>query len=140
MFKILFIQIIFGALVSGLDAGRIYQTWPLMNESYLPDDINFNNYKEFMNLNDSSVVQFLHRNIAYLIFFVLIIIGYKVKKQNKKDLYKPYIYLAFFVFIQLILGILTLVTNLHIAIASLHQISSIFLILITLNFYYKSIN
>tara|TARA_A100001011_G_scaffold220084_1_gene228051 strand:- start:224 stop:1246 length:1023 start_codon:yes stop_codon:yes gene_type:complete len=137
---LIFIQIIFGALVSGLDAGRIYQTWPLMNESYLPDDINFNNYKEFMNLNDSSVVQFLHRNIAYLIFFVLIIIGYKVKKQNKKDLYKPYIYLAFFVFIQLILGILTLVTNLHIAIASLHQISSIFLILITLNFYYKSIN
>ena len=31
-----FIQIIFGAFVSGLDAGKIYQTWPKMNETYLP--------------------------------------------------------------------------------------------------------
>ena len=33
-------QIIFGAFVSGLDAGLIYQTWPLMNESFIADDIN----------------------------------------------------------------------------------------------------
>ena len=35
---ILLIQISIGALVSGLDAGQIYQTWPLMNSSYFPDD------------------------------------------------------------------------------------------------------
>ena len=137
---LVFLQIIFGALVSGLDAGRIYQTWPLMNNAYFPSDVNFNNYKEFLNLNDSSVVQFLHRNIAYLIFFVLIIMGFNIKNQNKKNLYKPYIFLVFFVFIQIILGVLTLITNLNIATASLHQISSIFLIFFTLNFYYKSIN
>ena len=137
---LVFLQIIFGALVSGLDAGRIYQTWPLMNNAYFPSDVNFNNYKEFLNLNDSSVVQFLHRNIAYLIFFVLIIMGFNIKNQNKKNLYKPYIFLVFFVSIQIILGVLTLITNLNIATASLHQISSIFLIFFTLNFYYKSIN
>ena len=137
---LIFLQIILGAFVSGLDAGRIYQTWPLMNESYYPNDINFRDYKEFLNLNDRSVVQFIHRNVAYIIFFLLIFIGFNIKKFNKKNLYKPYFYLLIFVFIQIILGILALITDLHIAIASLHQISSIFLILLSLNFYYKSIN
>ena len=137
---LIFLQIILGAFVSGLDAGRIYQTWPLMNESYYPNDVNFKDYKEFLNLNDRSVVQFIHRNVAYIIFFLLIFIGFNIKKFNKKNLYKPYFYLSIFVFIQIILGILALITDLHIAIASLHQISSIFLILLSLNFYYKSIN
>tara|TARA_X000001036_G_scaffold82535_1_gene74419 strand:- start:18 stop:1040 length:1023 start_codon:yes stop_codon:yes gene_type:complete len=137
---LIFLQIILGAFVSGLDAGKIYQTWPLMNESYYPNDINFNDYKEFLNLNDRSVVQFIHRNVAYIIFFLLIFIGFSIKKFNRKNLYKPYFYLLIFIFIQIILGILALITDLHIAIASLHQISSIFLILLSLNFYYKSIN
>ena len=118
----------------------MYQTWPLMNESYFPNDVNFKNYKEFLNLNDRSVVQFIHRNVAYIIFFLFIFIGFNIKKSNKKDLYKPYFYLFVFIFIQIFLGILTLITDLNIAIASLHQISSIFLILLSLNFYYKSIN
>ncbi|MBD1150506.1 COX15/CtaA family protein [Pelagibacterales bacterium SAG-MED29] len=137
---LIFLQIILGAFVSGLDAGKIYQTWPLMNESFYPNDINFKDYKEFLNLNDRSVVQFIHRNVAYIIFFLLIFIGFSIKKFNRKNLYKPYFYLLIFIFIQIILGILALITDLHIAIASLHQISSIFLILLSLNFYYKSIN
>ena len=137
---LIFLQIIFGAFVSGLDAGKIYQTWPLMNDSYFPNDVYFKNYKEFLNLNDRSVVQFIHRNLAYIIFFLLIFIGFNVKKLNKKNLYKPYFYLLIFILIQIILGILALITDLNIAIASLHQISSIFLILLSLNFYYKSIN
>ena len=111
-----------------------------MNLEYYPNDINFRDYKEFLNLNDRSVVQFIHRNVAYIIFFLLIFIGFNIKKFNKKNLYKPYFYLLIFVFIQIILGILALITDLHIAVASLHQISSIFLILLSLNFYYKSIN
>ena len=137
---LIFVQIILGAFVSGLDAGRIYQTWPLMNESYLPDDINFKNYNEFLNFNDSSVVQFIHRNVAYIIFLILLYMGYKIIRLNLKRLYKSYLYLSIFVLVQIFLGILALITNLHIAIASLHQISSIFLIFFTLSFYYKSIN
>ena len=30
-----------GAFVSGLDAGKIYQTWPLMGNNYFPDDLNY---------------------------------------------------------------------------------------------------
>ena len=34
----IFIQIIIGAFVSGMDAGKIYNTWPLMGLDYFPDD------------------------------------------------------------------------------------------------------
>ena len=136
----IFSQIIFGAFVSGLDAGKIYQTWPLMNESYFPNDVSLKDYREFLNLNDSSVVQFIHRNIAYLIFFLFIYIGFKIKELKITALYKSYSYVLGFIFIQIILGVLALISNLHIVIASLHQISSIFLIIFSLNFYFKSIN
>ena len=137
---LIFLQIIFGAFVSGLDAGKIYQTWPLMGDSYFPNDINFRNYNEFLNFDDRSVVQFIHRNLAYIIFLLIIYIGYSIKKFNKINLYKSYYYLLIFIFIQIFLGILTLLTSLNIIIASMHQISSILLIIISINFYYKSIN
>ncbi len=137
---LIFLQIIFGAFVSGLDAGKVYQTWPLMNETYFPNDVNFKDYREFLDLNDRSVVQFFHRNIAYLILIVFVYIGFKIKQLNMTHLYNSYSYLLLFIFIQIILGIFALVSNLHIAIASLHQISSIFLIIFSLNFYFKSIN
>jgi len=135
-----FLQIMFGAFVSGLDAGKIYQTWPLMNNSYFPSDINFKNYKEFLDFSDRSVVQFIHRNLAYIIFLLIIYIGYLIKKFNKINLYKAYYYLLTFVFIQIFLGILALLSNLNIIVASMHQISSIFLMIVSINFYYKSIN
>ena len=45
--KWIFIQIILGSFVSGLDAGKIYQTWPLMDKNYFPDDIMVKNLKAF---------------------------------------------------------------------------------------------
>ena len=134
---LIFVQIIFGAFVSGLDAGKIYQTWPLMNNSYFPNDVN---YKDYFNFGDRSVVQFIHRNLAYLIFFLILYIGYQIKKLNLSYLNKSYFYLMIFIFIQIFLGILALISNLNIAVASMHQISSIFLIILSINFYYKSIN
>ena len=128
---LIFSQIVFGAFVSGLDAGKIYQTWPLMNDSYIPNDVNF---------NDRSVVQFFHRNLAYIIFLLIIFIGFTIRKFNKINLFKEYNYLLIFVLIQIFLGILALLTNLNMIVASLHQISSIFLIIFSINFYYKSIN
>ena len=135
-----FLQIVLGAFVSGLDAGKIYQTWPLMNNSFFPNDINFKDYKEFLDFEDRSVVQFIQRNVAYIIFFLIIYIGYFIRKTNKIYLYKAYFYLLAFIFLQIFLGVLALITDLNIIVASMHQISSIILIILTINFYYKSIN
>ena len=51
-----------GAFVSGMDAGKIYNTWPLMGNSYFPNDNNFLNLFKLAALSDPSLVQFIHRN------------------------------------------------------------------------------
>ena len=45
---LIFIQVSMGAFVSGLDAGKIYQTWPLMGETFFPNDIEINNLNIFL--------------------------------------------------------------------------------------------
>ena len=132
----LFAQIIFGAFVSGLDAGKIYQTWPLMNDSYFPSDISSSN---FFNFDQPSFVQFIHRNIAYLIFFLSILIGYKIFSRKKINLYNNFIIFFLIIILQIILGILVLISGGSIYLASMHQISSIFLIVTAINLYYRSI-
>ena len=136
---LIFLQIIFGAFVSGLDAGKIYQSWPLMNSSYFPNDVQIKNILDFINFNDRSYVQFLHRNIAYLIFFIYLFIGFNILVHKKKYLYKSYLIVLVILLAQLVLGISTLLSGLNFYLASLHQISSIFLVIFSLSLYYRSI-
>ncbi len=137
---VLYLQIIFGAFVSGLDAGKIYQTWPLMNGNYLPNDLLIVSYFDLLNFSNHSFVQFIHRNIAYLIFIMTVYIGFKIFKSKDKNLIKNYFLVLSFVILQIILGILVLLSNISLPIASLHQISSIFLVMFSLNLYHKSID
>ena len=133
---LIFMQIIIGALVSGLDAGKIYQTWPLMNGNYFPDDYSFN---DLINLNNPSFVQFVHRNIAYLIFFLAVYLGILIYKRKVKRLYASFLFFFLIILLQVFLGVSVLFSNLNIFFASSHQISSIFLIACSLNLYHRSI-
>ena len=67
LFFLILLQIILGAFVSGLDAGKIYQTWPLMGQSFVPNDLIIKNFNNFFDFNNHSLVQFYHRSLAYLI-------------------------------------------------------------------------
>ena len=68
---LIYLQITFGAFVSGMDAGKIYNSWPLMGSSFFPDDSNISEILTLSSLSDRSIVQFIHRNLAYLIFFLI---------------------------------------------------------------------
>jgi len=136
---IIFLQITLGAFVSGLDAGEIYQTWPLMNNNYLPDDTDFKTITLSNIFYNHSLIQFLHRNIAYIIFVYSTLISINVFYNKKKYLYAPLFFLLFMVFMQIGLGITTLTSGLNIMYASMHQISTIFLLVSSINFYHKSI-
>ena len=125
---LIFIQISVGAFVSGMDAGKIYNSWPLMGYSYFPNDNNVENLFQISALNDPSLVQFIHRNLAYAIGIFYLFILYKIYRNKMYDLYKAINYLGFFIILQIILGILRILNGAQIYIASLHQISSIFLI------------
>ena len=125
---LIFIQIGIGAFVSGMDAGKIYNSWPLMGNSYFPNDSNFLNLFKISVFNDPSLVQFIHRNLAYVIGITYFFILYKVYKNKMNDLYNVVNILGLFIIIQIILGIFTIVSGAEIYIASMHQISSIFLV------------
>ena len=133
---LIFIQIIIGAFVSGLDAGKIYQTWPLMGNSYLPNDLSFDDSKIFFDLDNHSLVQLYHRSFAYIIFLYVIFLTFKIYKSKSLILYKPLSLLLIFLFLQIILGIYTLLSGLNMYIASAHQITSVLLIFSALNLYY----
>ena len=105
----IFLQIIIGAFVSGMDAGKIYNSWPLMGSSYFPDDNRFLNLFTFGAFSDPSLVQFMHRNLAYFILAFYISILFIVYKRN--------IFLLFPV-IKLI-GLLLIIQIIHIKQASL---------------------
>ena len=136
LISIIFLQIILGAFVSGLDAGKIYQTWPLMNNNYFPDDVIILNIKDVLNFSDHSLIQFYHRNIAYLIFISIIIVGLFIYRLKLHYLFKSYFIVLFFLFLQIILGILTLTSGLNIFLASAHQIGSLGLVLSVIYMHY----
>ena len=68
--------------MSGLDAGQIYQSWPLMNHNYFPDDSSLKDLFSLNSFNTPSLVQFIHRNMAYLILFFFFIIAIKIFRNN----------------------------------------------------------
>jgi len=125
---LIFCQIIIGAFVSGMDAGQIYNTWPLMGSSYFPDDNNILNIFKFSAFSEPSLVQFMHRNLAYLIFIFYLIILFKIHNQKLINLYKTINTVGLILIIQILLGILTLIYGAQIILASMHQICSIFLV------------
>ena len=133
---LIFVQIIIGAFVSGMDAGKIYNSWPFMGNTYFPDDNNLKNLFKLTAFSDPSLVQFLHRNLAYLIGIFYIFIFYKIYKNKLFDLYRSINLVGAFIILQMILGILTIINGAQIYIASMHQISSIFLVSSSIYFYY----
>ena len=133
---LVYLQIIIGAFVSGMDAGKIYNSWPLMDNNYFPDDNKFQNLFKLSAFSDPSLVQFIHRNLAYIIGIFYLLIFYRVYKNRMLELYRPISVLGFFIFLQIVLGIITILYGAQIYIAAAHQVSSIFLVSSCIYFYY----
>lgn len=131
-----FFQIIIGAFVSGLDAGMIYQTWPMMGNSFFPNDIFSSSFKNLVDFNNHSLIQFYHRNLAYLIFFYVLFLSLLIYKNKKENLYKPLKILIIVLILQLVLGITTLISGINIYLASLHQITGVLLVFSAINIYF----
>ena len=134
----LILQIILGAFLAGLDGGLIYNTWPDMNGKFIPTDINKIDLLKISSSSNPTVIQFYHRLVAYLIIFLLIVLNYiyyykKIPMNNINIL-------NIAVFIQVLLGVITLITGVEIKYASVHQLGSIFVLLSFLFIYYKNTN
>lgn len=112
------ITIIWGAFVAGLDAGLVYNTWPLMNGSFLPPE----QFDISSIIDQQAWIQFTHRWIA--IFAGIAILALAMRTND--------ILLGMMLFIQIGLGIATLLSQVAIPLAALHQAGAIILLALLL--------
>ena len=124
--------------MAGLNGGLLYNSWPDMNGSFIPDDTIKTDLYNLESLNNASVIQFYHRLVAYILILFLIILNNFFYK-NKIEL-RPIIFFNLAVLFQIILGIITLITGVKIYYASLHQLGSVFVLSSFLFIYYKNTN
>jgi len=132
------LQIILGAFLSGLDGGLIYNSWPDMNGNFLPNDVRFKDVMNTQLFSNPSIIQFLHRFIAYVLLFFIVILNYNFMKNNYEI--KNIIFFDVAILIQIFLGIITLISGVEIKYASLHQLGSIFVLTTYLIILYKNSN
>ena len=133
---LIILQIILGAFLAGLNGGLLYNTWPDMNGSVMPNDIIIKDLFLPESSNNPSVIQFYHRIIGYLIVFFLFFLNYLFFKNNFT--YKSLVILDVAIFLQVLIGIITLITGVKIVYASLHQLGSILVLTSFLFIFYKN--
>ncbi len=118
IFAVLFIQLLLGAWVAGLNAGYVSNSWPLMNERLWPDGIEWGQGIGYALSHDPYLIHFLHRWWALAVVGALILMARKIRKNNAR-LISISIHSALGV--QILLGIATVMTGMNIVLAVLHQ-------------------
>jgi cytochrome c oxidase assembly protein subunit 15 len=117
-------QIYLGALVAGLRAGYIYNTWPLIDGALVPDAARlFFAAPLWRNFFENTLtVQFDHRMLAYAIFLCALLHAFDVAHTVKKGwVVTSANVLAIAVALQAVLGIATLLLRVPITLALMHQ-------------------
>ena len=142
---LILITISYGAFVAGMKAGLVYNTFPMMGEQWIPDETLFYTpwYTNFF--MNPVTVQLTHRILAIATAGAIIFYGIKVLKQSKSSssansaslksmsLKKAVMVLKGTVCLQVILGISTLLSHVHIDLAVAHQLTALVLILAFMN-------
>lgn len=136
IFILIFLQIILGAFLAGLDGGLIYNTWPDMNGDFLPNDSNAKLIFSLEAFSTPSIVQFIHRNTAYIL--LLLVFYFNLIYIKSRLPIKPLLIFDLAICFQIILGIVTLLSGAKIIYASLHQIGSILVVSSFLFILYKN--
>ena len=120
---LVYLQMLLGALVAGLHAGLIYNTWPDMNGRVFPEDPFFSKPWWINFFENPGLAQFDHRIGAYIVAGVAVFIfarGVRLSGQAKKSAKLVAAITAF----QIGLGIFTLLLQAPEGLAALHQVTA----------------
>lgn len=122
-----FLQILLGALVAGIDAGRNYSDWPLMAGGMLPPDPLglspvWRNFFE----NDG-LVQFMHRLAGYLLLAFGLVVWWRSRRSPHRLTRTAFAWMAVMLFGQMVLGIVTVMSMAPLQLAILHQLGAVVL-------------
>ena len=116
--SILFIQLLSGAWIAGLNAGYVANTWPLMNDRFYPEGVDTKQGVFFALVNDPYLTHFVHRWWAWVAVAALLLLARRVKKAGVR---RASVAIHGTYGIQIILGIATVMTGVNIVLAVSHQ-------------------
>jgi cytochrome c oxidase assembly protein subunit 15 len=119
---LVFLQLYFGALVAGLNAGFSYNDWPTMGDTFVPSTV-FEQTPWWRNFFENIVtVQFQHRMLAYLIAILIAVHAFILARRMpaSRTAFSSYRLVAI-VAVQILLGVLTLVNVVPLDLALTHQ-------------------
>lgn len=133
LFFLVSLQIIYGAFVAGLKAGLIFSTFPRMEDHWVaPEVFSRDSWWENM-ISNPAGVQFIHRVLALLIVAMVAHICFRARKLCfSAQLKKILIALCAAITLQFSLGVTTLLFQVPVVIASMHQAGAFLLFSITL--------
>ena len=114
---VLFVQLLLGAWVAGLDAGYIASDWPLMQGQLIPAGIDGARGAAFALTHDPYLIHFLHRWWAWVAVVALIILARRVKPLDRRASIAIHATLG----VQILLGIATVLSGMTIWLAASHQ-------------------
>lgn len=122
-----FVQIIIGALVAGIDAGRAYPDWPLMAGGFLPPEPLslrpvWRNFFE-----DAGLVQFMHRMAGYLLFVFAVFVWVRARRSANEHTRFTFNLVMAVMLLQVVLGIITVIYSAPWHIAIVHQFGAVIL-------------
>jgi len=134
----LFITIISGGFMAGTHSGQSFNTFPLMNGEFIPEGYYFSEYGWLNSFENTVAINFNHRWLASLTFLLVfsihlyLLISTKYRGDNFS-----LILVIISISLQFFLGILTLINNVPIFFASLHQTNSVLLLASMLFAYHR---
>ena len=109
-----------------------------MNGKIIPDDYHIKDYGIYNIFENTVAINFNHRWLSIFVFFYIIFVCFKFIKFDNKNISKIFVYLILlFLTLQVLLGILTLLSNVYVPFASIHQTNSILLLSILLISYHQ---
>ncbi|WP_116082208.1 heme A synthase [Tropicimonas sp. IMCC34011] len=120
-----FVQILIGALVAGIDAGRTYTNWPLMAGGFFPPyplDLEpvWRNF-----LENPGLVQFIHRMVGYLVAAFAVVVWLRARRSPHPRTRGAGGLMAGVMALQVLLGILTVIYGAPWQLAILHQLCAV---------------
>jgi cytochrome c oxidase assembly protein subunit 15 len=122
-----FLQVVLGALVAGIDAGRAFPTWPLMGDGFLPP-YPFQLVPVWRNFfEDAGLVQFIHRMSGYLLLAFGVVVWLRGRKSSHQATRAAFHAVMAMLVAQMVLGIATVLTSAHVHVAVTHQIGAVIL-------------
>ncbi|UFS67714.1 COX15/CtaA family protein [Paracoccus denitrificans] len=120
-----FVQILLGALVAGIDAGRMYTGWPTMGGEWIPAEIwdatlGWRNFFE-----NPALVQFIHRMTGYLLAVFAVVVFLRARRSPHPVTRGAYVAMLVALAVQVALGIMNVLHASPLPLALAHQIGAV---------------